>query len=181
MVATVAIQVWHGTFGGTPSDITSTTIRFKRADNDAIDSANPLVITPTVTTYSFPKHTKLQIVTSPPNQIDNLYWFLDETSGGGASFTANGFRFYAGLNSTYQQGTLADVTALRPGIIDAEANYVTATPLTVVAGTLTLSTDGFPNYGNPSQDFVVQQMAATPTATAGVSPTKALVYRYDES
>ena len=38
MVADAQVHVFHGVSPGTPADITNTTIRFKRADNDTIDA-----------------------------------------------------------------------------------------------------------------------------------------------
>jgi hypothetical protein len=53
MAATIQIVSYHDAAAATENTITSGTIRFKVADNDAQDTANPVPVPTSGTNYSF--------------------------------------------------------------------------------------------------------------------------------
>lgn len=180
MVATVKIHSYHGSTPVT-NDITGIQVRFKRADNDTVDASNPLIITAGITTFSYRKHTRLAFLTAPSNQIENVKWLIDETSGGGQTYMQNGFVHFSRVNSTYTEAPTTDVGAPVSGTVNTEENYTSTSPLTVFAGVIVTSGSSFPTYGDSAQDYVVQQMGVRSDASPGASPVKTLVYRFDES
>ena len=169
MAATTQIHVFHGA-GGTATDITSTEIRFKRADNDTVDALNPVPIPTSGTNYSWRKSTKLRMVTDPANQISNLRFF----SSGTALGTGIVHRLLQSVS--YVQGSSSDEATSIGG--NDSVNYTSAAPLSVNSGVV-LTAPAAPSYG--TQDYLVQQMAVDSTAAAGTSGVRTYSLRYDES
>lgn len=173
MAATTKIHEFIGS-GPTAVDITSLHIRFKRADNDDSaeqppDALNPVPIPTSGTNYSWRKHTKLYIQTTPANQISNLRYFSSGTALG------TGIVHQALLNATYTQGSTSDETTSIGGT--DTATYTSSSPLTVNSGVVIAN----PSTGYGTQNYLVQQMNIGTTASAGTSGTRTLTYRYDES
>lgn len=174
MASTTRVVVFHGS-SPTTSIITNTHIRFKRADDDTVNTANPIPIPTNSINYSWRKHTKLEFVTAPPEEITNLRWLSDGTTVG------TGVQLVVTRTNTYVQGSVSDETAQVTGddtTVDA-TTYTTSSPLVVNAGTVVTSTDTFPRLGN--QKFVAQQMKVFTTALAGSTSARTYVCRYDES
>src|SRR5688572_12487015 len=87
MAATVVINEWNG--NSTKTDKTSSTVRFKSADNATVDTNNPLSITASNQTYSYEKWLRLAITGTPPSQrINNLKFYTD---GGNGYDSGSGF------------------------------------------------------------------------------------------
>jgi hypothetical protein len=175
MAATTAVHSFHGA-GPTSSDISSTEVRWKRADNDTVDALNPVPIPTSGTNYSWRKHTKLRIESAPANLIDNLRWFSSGNTLG------TGITHYVVTDASYTQASSSDESALIIGGVDS-TTYTSGSPLTVEAGEVCDSGDTFPLFAGTGgqQDYVVQQMAIESTASAGTSPARTFTYRYDES
>lgn len=172
MPATVIIAVYHGASPGTPSaDVSGTTIRFKRADEDLQDSNNPIPIPNSGANYSWRKSIKLRILTDPDTEIRNLRFYSEGQSlGTGRSLRAK-------QASTYTQASSSDEGTELSGSVDVDT-YTTSSPLVLEAGQV-LANGAAPGEG--SQDFVELQAKIDSTAIAGGSANaKGLVYRYDE-
>ena len=175
MAATTTVRSFHGS-GPSNADVTSTEIRFKRADNDTVDALNPVPIPTSGFNYSWRKHTKLRIDTAPANQITNLRWFSSGTALG------TGITHLAVNSSSYTQGSSSDESAAIPSGVDS-STYTSGSPLTITAGQVAASGDTFPTFAGSSgsQDYMVQQMKVDTTAAAGASGARTFTYRYDES
>ena len=76
MVATVIINEKNGG-GEANTDKTSSTIRFKNADDAAIDTADRLIIPTTLQEYSFRKVARLEITAAPDVDIANIQAYSD--------------------------------------------------------------------------------------------------------
>ena len=78
MAATIQIHEMSASLTGT--DKTSSTVRFKLADDATIDTANPVTIPAAGTTRSYQKTLRLYCSVAPDTQIDNLLMYTDEGS-----------------------------------------------------------------------------------------------------
>lgn len=170
MAASYEVNVWHG--AGPTDSAWSAGARYHRADTSpTTDGATTFIPIPTSgTNYSWRKHHKLKVTVAPTGVCSNLRWFTDGTSWG------TGISFFARTNGTYTQGSSSDNSAQVSGTVDAVANYVAGTPLTVNAGTVLTATTG---YG--TQDYVVTQVGGGTTAGAGTTSARTLTYRVDET
>ena len=176
MAATSAVHVFSGVSPGTGADVTSTEVRYKRADNSVVNALNPIPIPTSSVNYSWQKSFKLYISTAPANQITNLRWFTSGTSLG------TGITHYATTDSVYTQGSTADESALISGGTDS-STYTSGSPLTITSGLVCDSTDSFPLYEGTSgtQDFLITQIGVGTSASAGTSGVRTATFRYNES
>lgn len=164
MVATVTIGE-KNTAGGTYTDKTSGTIRFKNADNATVDSNNPMVISTGVTDYSFEKWLRLRIgATGPSSQITNLKFYTDGANGLGTGVT-----MYAKAVTTFATPAEATGTA---GYTNA-FSYTSGSPLSLGAGPYSAT-------NTEMGDHCVMMMTVIDTATPGVTPSETLTFSYDE-
>jgi hypothetical protein len=172
MVAVAEVHVFHGAAPGTPTDVTDTTIRFKRADNDTQDANNPIPIPTSGTNYSWRKAFKLRCpATGPDNKIENLRLYSElQSLGTGRSILCK-------TASTYTQGSSGDEGTPLSGSADVDT-YTSGSPLVVAAGQVF----GAAETGSGTQDFVELQAALTSAGSQGdAAAAKGIVYRYDES
>ena len=87
---TAVIKIWELTASDAGSDKTASTVRFKLADDQALDANNPLTIPSGVTpTRSFWKQLRMYCATAPDTQIDNLEFYSDGANGFGTGVTVN--------------------------------------------------------------------------------------------
>lgn len=182
MAASSQIRYYTGASPGAASaDITGTTIRYKLADNATQDSLTPIPLPVSGLNFSWRKSTKANFVSTPAGSITNLRWFLNTLPG-------SGIRFFARLQVTgiYIQAVSNDATGIT-GFTDTSpnqttndaVNYVSATPLTINAGTVLSN----PNTGEGTQVFVETQLAIASTygGGPGVIPSFQVIYRYSET
>lgn len=172
MAADTQMAVYHGASPGSASDVSSTTIRFKRADDDAQDTNDPIPIPTSGFNYSWRKAFKLRVDpagSGPDNGISNVRFFSEGQDLG------TDRDILAATASSYTQGSSGDESsAISATNVDT---YTTSSPLVVEAGTAFTASE----TGDGSQDFVVLQARIGPAAVPGnVSNAKGLVYRYDE-
>jgi hypothetical protein len=179
MAATAEIRVYNGASSGTPSsDIQSTTIRFKRADNQTQDLNDPIPLPASGENLSWSKYSKIRWTTTPSGSITNLRFFV--------AAPPSGIKHYAWTNSTYAQGASGDEAGIS-GKTDTqpnkdandEDNHSSGSPLTVNAGTVLSN----PSTGEGTQDFVIQQLGVLSTYSAGggVITSFQATYRYAET
>ena len=82
MPATVQIVEKNGA-GGTTTDKTSGTIRFKNADNATVDNNNRLVVPTSGSEWSFQKWLRLNVTVAPSVDLQNFKAYSDGSSGFG--------------------------------------------------------------------------------------------------
>jgi len=166
MPAEVQIHSFHGT---TPTgvDVTGQTLRFKKADNDVQDSADPMPIPETGEEFSYVKQLRLKAITTPAAVIENIKVFSD----GALDWTGCGCFLITGGMAYLDPVAQAD-TGLT-GWTDNFGSFTSANPL-AVSGHIANPNVGY--FG----DYVRLQLRVTPTATPGLAPAESVTFRYDE-
>lgn len=164
MAATVKIVQKNGT-GGTPTDVTSGTVRFKNADDANVDANNPMVIPGSGTDWSYEKWLRLTADSAPSVNITNVKFYMDGTNDFGA-----GVNLYAKTVAGTSYATPVEGTGTA-GFASA-FTYTAGSPLTVGAGTYT-GTGQF-------ADHVVMQMSVGTNASQGALAAETATFSYDE-
>jgi hypothetical protein len=162
MPATVQIVEKNGA-GGTTTDKTSGTIRFKNADNATVDLVNPMVKPGLGVDYSFEKWLRLLVTGGSYSQMTNVRAYMD-----GANGLGTGVSLYAKAVASY--ATPAEATATT-GYVDA-FSYTSASPLTLGAGPYTSTGE--------KADHLVMMLTVGSSASGGVTPSEALTFAWDE-
>ena len=105
---TAVIRIYECSASRTGTNKTSSTIRFKLADNATVDNQNPLTIpsSGTAVTRSFSKHVRFYCATAPSVYIDNLRAYTDGTNSFGTGITLVG----SNVGATYTTNASAAVT-----------------------------------------------------------------------
>lgn len=162
MAATVQIVEKNGS-SGTTTDKTSGNIRFKGADNAAVDLAAPLIKPTSGSDWSFEKWLRLLVTGGSYTQITNIRAYLDGSNGLGT-----GVNLWGKASSSY-------ATPVKPsaatGFVDA-FTYTSSSPLALGAGPYT----GTGEKG----DHLVMAMEVNSTASIGLTPTETLTILWDE-
>lgn len=162
MPATVQILEKNGA-GGTGTDKTSGSIRFKNADNATVDLVNPMVKPGAGVDYSFEKWLRANVSGGTYSQITNLKAYMDGANGLGTGVT-----LYAKAVASY--ATPAEATATT-GYVDA-FTYTSGSPLSLGAGPFTSTGE--------KGDHLVMMLTVGTTASGGVTPNETLTFAWDE-
>lgn len=162
MAATVQIIEKNGA-GGTPTDKTSGTIRFKNADNSTVDLVNPMVKPPSGSDWSFEKWLRMNVSGGTYTQITNAKVYSDGSSGLGT-----GVNIWAKAVTTY--ATPAEATAST-----GYANFFTYTS----GAALSLGAGPFTSTGEKG-DHAVLMCEVTSAAAGGLTATETLTLAWDE-
>jgi hypothetical protein len=162
MAATVQIVEKNGA-GGTTTDKTSGTIRFKNADNSTVDLNNPMVRPASGTDYSFEKWLRLNVTGGTYSQITNIGAYSD-----GANGLGTGIGLFAKAVASY--ATPAEATATTG--YTSFFTYVTGSRLSLGAGPFTSTGE--------KGDHLVMIATVDNTATGGLTPTETLTIGWDE-
>lgn len=162
MPATVQIIEKNGV-GGTPTDKTSGTIRFKNADNATVDLNDPMVVPNSGTDYSFEKWIRLNVTGGTYSQITNIRAYSD-----GANGLGTGIGLHARAVASY--ATPAEATSTS-GYTDF-FTYTSGSPLTLGAGPFTSTGE--------KGDHLVMIATVADTASGGLTPTETLTIAWDE-
>jgi len=162
MVATVLIREKNGA-GETATDKTSGTIRFKNADDSAVDLNNPLVRPPSGTEYSFEKWLRVKLDAPPSDRISNINFYMD-----GSKTWSAGIALYVKTTASY--ATPAEATAVT-GYVDA-FTYNSGSPLAVGASNYSATGD----VGS----YLVMVMTVDNTVVPGVLTGETMTISYDE-
>lgn len=162
MAATVQIGE-KNTAGGTFTDKTSGTVRFKKADNATVDLNNPLVKPPSGSEWSFEKWLRFKENGGSYTQITNLKAYFDGANsfGTGVSLWAKAVAAFA----TPAQGSSSS------GYANA-FSYTSGAPLSLGAGPFT----GTGEKG----DHMVLLMELASTVAGGMLPAETLTFAWDE-
>lgn len=182
MSASQQIRYYHGSSPGTAGgDVTGSVVRHKLADNDIVDTNNPISLPLSGLSFGWRKSSKENWTGPPVGAISDLVWFLT------GSF-ATGQYVYARVQSVgiYVQASSADQLGIA-GFTDTAPNrttnlasqYTSGSPLTINAGTVLSN----PNTGEGDQNFLETQMAIDSTYGGGAGPINPLTVtmRYTET
>lgn len=163
MPATVQIVEKNGA-GGTATDKTSGSVRFKKADNATVDLSNPLVV-PSAPgfDYSFNKMLRLSVTGGTYSQITNVRAYSDGANGLGA-----GVGLFAKATATYAQPAQASSVT---GYTDF-FTYTSGSSLSLGAGPFTSTGE--------KGDHLDMVLRVAETASGGVTPTETLTVAWDE-
>ena len=162
MAATVQIVEKNGA-GGTQTDKTSGTIRFKNADNSTVDTSNPMVKPVAGTDYSFEKWLRFNVSGGSYTEISNIKAYSDGANGMGTGV------------SLYAKAVTAFATPAEATSATGYTNFFTYTsgsPLTLGAGPYTSTGE--------KADHLVMMMAIDNTVSGGITPTETLTIAWDE-
>ena len=162
MAATVQIVEKNGA-GGTQTDKTSGTIRFKNADNSTVDTSNPMVKPGAGTDYSFEKWLRFNVSGGTYTEISNIKAYSD-----GANGLGTGIGLYAKAVTAYSTPAEATATAGYTSFF----TYTSGSALTLGAGPYTSTGE--------KGDHLVMIMTVDNTATGGMTPTETLSVSWDE-
>ena len=162
MAATVQIVEKNGA-GGTPTDKTSGTVRFKNADNSTVDLLNPMVKPTSGSDFSFEKWLRLNVTGGSYSQITNIRAYMD-----GANGLGTGVLLWAKAVASY--ATPAEATATT-GYTNA-FTYTSGSPLSLGAGPFTATGE--------KGDHLVMMMEVQNTASGGLTPSETLTVGWDE-
>ena len=182
MPANVIINEYNGAAPGTPSDKTSGTIRFKNADNAAVDLNDPLIVPSSGQEYSFEKWLRLEIAGGAFTQISNLRAYSDGANGFGT-----GVKLWYAVTGAYIQPVVPSEAADPPqsaaagSPVENMADFFGSSqgsPIDLDAINTGPFTDGSPSES--IGDFLVLVMEVEPTASNGVLAAETLTFAYDE-
>ena len=168
MAATVQIIEKNGA-GGDTTDKTSLSVRFKDADNAAVDLNNRLRVPGSGQyTYSYEKWLRLRVTTAPSVDISHIVAYLDGGNGMGP-----GVDLYAKAVSAY-------ATPVKPssvtGWVDA-FDYTQGSPLLLGEGP-------YNSWGSlPLEigDHLVMMARLSDASSGGITPSETLVIAFDET
>jgi hypothetical protein len=162
LTATVQIIEKNGS-GGTATDKTSGTVRFKNADDATVDTSNPMVIPSSGSDWSYEKWLRLKVTVAPDTEISNIVAYTDGTSG-----------FGTGVN-LWAKAVTAFAT---PAEGTASTGYTDAFTYTSSAA-LTLGSSTYTGTGEKG-DHLVLLLEVQSTATQGTLTGETLTISYDE-
>jgi len=162
MAATVQIIEKNGA-GGTGTDKTSGTVRFKNADNATVDTSNPMVKPVSGTDYSFEKWLRMNVTGGTYTSISNVKAYSDGSSGMGT-----GVGVYAKAVTTYATPAEATSTTGYTSLF----TYTSGSALTLGAGP-------YSSTGEKG-DHLVLMMTVADTASGGVTASETLTIAWDE-
>lgn len=162
MAATVQIIEKNGA-GGTATDKTSGSVRFKNADNSTVDLVNPMVKPASGTDYSFEKWLRFNVSAGTYSQITNVKAYTD-----GANGLGTGVLLWAKAVAAF--ATPAEATAT--------TGYTNAFTYTSGAA-LTLGAGPFTSTGEKG-DHMVMILTIDNTCAGGVTAGETLTFAWDE-
>lgn len=162
MAATVTL-VEKNTAGGTNTDKTSGTVRFKKADNSTVDLVNPMVKPTSGSDWSFQKWLRINITGGTYTQISNARAYTDGSSGMGT-----GVNLWGKSVSSFSTPALETASTGYANMF----TYTSGSPISLGAGPFT----GTGEKG----DHLVMAVEVTSAASGGLTPSETLTVAWDE-
>lgn len=162
MAATVQIVEKTGA-GGTQTDKTSGTVRFKNADNATVDLNNPMVKPPSGSDWSFEKWLRANVSGGTYSQITNLKAYTDGSSGLGT-----GVNLWAKAVSSFATPAEATASTGYTNLFD----YTSGSPLSLGSGPYTSTGE--------KGDHLVLVCEVQSTASGGLTSSETLTLAWDE-
>ena len=157
-------------------------LRFKYADNNTIDTADPIPIPPSGTTRSRWKHIYLKVSVAPDTQINNMKVYSDGTGFGTGITVLSGDETPANTlagDTGYDPSDVADEVLTNHDVITATTNFFTYTSGS--PKTISISEAGnILNAINEESYYLVLQMEVINTASPGDLANETITYEYDE-
>jgi len=166
MTSTVEIYELTASMAGT--DKTSGAVRFKLADDQTVDSNNPMTIPKNGVDYrrSFTKQLRMYCATAPSAYLENLRMYTDGANGFGTGIAVNASNVGAVFS--------ANATPAMSGGSDL-FTYTSAAPLNLdTSHTASVVATGF--FG----DLVKLQMVVASTASSGRLTAETVTFSFDE-
>ncbi|MDO8302150.1 MAG: hypothetical protein Q7T18_02815 [Sedimentisphaerales bacterium] len=191
MAATMKVYCDYGPVGSITSQDTTTNnpaLRFKAADNNAINLNNPVRVPQSgQVNRSYWKHVYLYCAANPSQYIHNVRFLTDSANGFGAGTSLKvgdqtptrnhastaGYVQATGTGNTGNAivGNHTNVTSVSDAFTKTEGS-----PLTVSVS----ETDGrIVNIGDTS-DYVILQLEVADNTSPGLIPTEMFTFGYDE-
>lgn len=164
MPATMVLRSFHGPVPDAGEDVTA--VRFKLADNDALDLTVPVTGPAIGTAYSWIKNLRLTATTPPMGALEQLRLWSD-----GSNSLGTGITVLVRTSDSYVDPIVQGSVPLA-GMSDL-FGYSSAAPLQI-PGQLAGGTAG--SFG----DWLQLQLAVNAGATVGLTPTEILTISYDE-
>ena len=162
MAATVQIIEKNGA-GGTGTDKTGGTIRFKNADNATVDLTNPMVKPTSGSDFSYEKWLRMNVTGGSYTQITNVKAYMDGSNGLGT-----GVLLWAKAVASFS--TPAEATSTS-GYTNA-FTYTSGSPLTLGAGPYTSTGE--------KADHLVMMLEVQSTASGGLTASETVTLSWDE-
>lgn len=164
------IQIHEMASADDGKDKTAGTIRFKAADDTAVDINDPLVIPGDgQVTYSYCKQVRAYMETPPSTQISNLRWYSDGANGFGAGITVSVKNLGTAWTAHYSSAMAAGADLFDYNSASAfDGDSVDAGPFVVA--------DDDAYIG----DIIELQMAVSTAASQGALTPETLTLAYDE-
>lgn len=162
MAASVQIVEKNGA-GGTATDKTSSTIRFKNADDATVDLNNPMVKPPSGSDFSFEKWLRFKVASGSYSQITNIKAYTDGSSGLGT-----GVNLWAKAVTSYATPAQATATTGYANLFD----YTSGSSLSLGAGPFTSTGE--------KGDHLVAMCEVTSSASGGLTSSETLTIAWDE-
>ena len=163
MAATVQIIEKNGA-GGTGTDKTSGTVRFKNSDDATVDLNNPLVKPSSGQyDYSFEKWLRMNVTGGTYSQITNVKAYSDGSNGMGT-----GVEVYAKAVSSYATPAEATATTGYTSLF----SYTSGSALTLGAGPYTSTGE--------KADHLVLMCRVGDTVSGGLTNTETVTIGWDE-
>lgn len=163
MAATVQIHEMSALETGV--DKTSSTVRFKSADENTVDTNNRLTIPAAGTDYSYTKQLRFYVSVAPDTDLQNLEAYSDGANGFG---TGVGVQY--DVNGTFQTQVDTDISGTDLFTSDS------GSPIDMD------SVNTGPHTGTGYQgDLLRLQMTVASTASPGTLTAETLTFAYDET
>lgn len=161
MPATVQIIEKNGA-GGDATDKTSGTVRFKKADNATVNTANPMQLPDSGSDWSFEKWLRLNVSGGTYTEITDIVAYTDGSGFG------TGINAWARAEADYATPTLETSNA---GYADL-FSYTSGSPLSLGAGPFTSTGE--------KGSHLVMALEVTDAASGGALTPETLTLAWDE-
>lgn len=178
MAATLLIREKNGA-GGTPTDKTSGTVRFKTADDAVVDSNDRISVPGTGQIYSYEKWLRIFMSVAPDVDVQNVEFYTDGANGFGA-----GVKMWARAIATFatpaQPSNANDPPEFpvngTPAAGTDAFSYTVGAPLVLGAGPFLPGA-----VGTEIADHLVLVLEAEAAASQGVLTAETLTFAWDET
>ena len=160
------IEIFELTASEVGTEKTSGTVRFKLANDQTVDSSDPITIPSTgaYQTHSYTKNLRLYCATVPDTYIDNLECYSDASNDFGSGVTVNASQINDFLTNatTWERGS--DLFAFTSAAaMDLDAFHTASVNATGFCG-----------------DIVLLQMLVASAASSGTLGAETVTFSYDE-
>jgi len=194
MAAQLSVYLDFGGADGSPAteqDIDALgppNLRFKTADDAAIDGNNPIPIPAAGTKYSYWKQIYLHCDAAPDTQIDNIRFYTDGGGFGtgitlkvGEQFPTKNSGSDAGYEvATGTPGDSGDEMVANHAGLTSSVNAFSKTQASPLSGPSISEAGNVIDAVGETSDYLVLQMEVDDTASPGDLADETLTFQYDE-